>query len=117
QLSRLGSNSDRPNPGPSLTPPRSRAGGTPGRGTLPPARLSHGPCCRVGGWRGSRFVPGFFSLSVCFGSDGQPATRPFPSAPLRTGLATSTAHGSPVPQAFNAREFALVSRREAHGLG
>jgi hypothetical protein len=41
----------------------------------------------VGGWRGTRFAPGFVYSSVCFGSDGQPAASPFPSAPPRTVLA------------------------------
>ena len=45
-------------------------------------------CGGMGGWRGSRFLPGFVYLSVCDRSDGQPASRPFPSAFPRTVLAT-----------------------------
>ena len=38
----------------------------------------------VGGWRGARFTPEFVYASVCIGSDGQPASSPFPSASPRT---------------------------------
>ena len=53
-------------------------------------------CGGIGGWRGSRFMPGFVYLSVCDRSDGQPASRSFPTAFPRTVRATFEAHGSPV---------------------
>src|SRR5262245_5848824 len=70
-------------------------------------------CGGMGGWRGSRFVPEFVYLPVCDRRDGQPASRPFPSAFPRTVRATLEAHGSPV---IRFHEFSLLACRLPYSL-
>ena len=70
-------------------------------------------CGGMGGWRGSRFLPGFVYLSVCDRSDGQPTSRPFPTAFPRTVRATFEAHGSPV---IRSQKFSMLACRLPYSL-